>query len=199
MTRAAMQQILSSVLPPILTLVVGLVLWHFAVTWFQIPKVLLPAPNQVAQAAWENRVQLLAATGLTATAALSGFAISLLLGTSVSMLFSQSSMLRAGLFPYAIFLQTVPIIAIAPLIVIWLGEGFMAVVTISCIISLFPMITNGTTGMLSFTTAQDELFRLNKATAWQKLWKLQFPGALPHLVTGAAHLQWIVGAGCDRG
>ena len=173
------------IFPPLIALVLALLVWHFAVVWLDIPKVLLPSPTQVAVAAWENRWSLLSALGLTAAAALCGFLLSLVAGVLVSMLFSQSRFVRSGLFPYAIFLQTVPIVAIAPLIVIWVGEGFLAVVIIAFIISLFPVITNGTAGMLNVPRERAELFALNHATRWQSLFKLQLPGAMPDLVTGA--------------
>lgn len=173
------------IFPPLIALVLALLVWHFAVVWLDIPKVLLPSPTQVAVAAWENRWSLLSALGLTAAAALCGFLLSLVAGVLVSMLFSQSRFVRSGLFPYAIFLQTVPIVAIAPLIVIWVGEGFLAVVIIAFIISLFPVITNGTAGMLNVPRERAELFALNHASRWQSLFKLQLPGAMPELVTGA--------------
>ena len=174
-----------SLIPPIVALMVGILIWHGAIRWFDIPKVLLPAPAQVGEAAWEQRGSLLAALGLTAAAAICGFLASLVVGVVIAMVFSQSKYLRGGLFPYAIFLQTVPIVAIAPLIVIWFGEGFLAVVIIAFIISLFPIITNGTAGMLDVPRERYELFVLNQATRWQTLFKLQLPGALPNLVTGA--------------
>ena len=178
-------RLLSRIAPPVIALMLGLLVWHFAIQWFDIPKVLLPSPAQVAGAAWQNRWSLLGALWLTAAASLCGFLLSLFAGVLISMLFSQSRFVRSGLFPYAIFLQTVPIVAIAPLIVIWVGEGFLAVVIIAFIISLFPVITNGTAGMLNVSRERAELFALNNATRWQTLFKLRLPGAMPDLVTGA--------------
>lgn len=171
--------------PPIVALVVGVLLWSAAIRFFEIPKVLLPAPGQVAAAAWKHRSELFQATMITALSAICGFLLSVAIGTLIAVLFSQSKWLRNGLFPYAIFLQTVPIVAIAPLIVIWMGEGFAAVVIIAFIIGLFPMITNGTAGMLARDNAQYELFRMNNASRWQTITLLQLPGAMPDLVTGA--------------
>ena len=128
---------------------------------------------------------MLAATGLTGAGALCGFAASIVLGTFVAFLFSQSSAIRSSCYPYAIFLQTVPIVAIAPLIVTWFGAGFRSVVIIACIISLFPIITNVTTGLISVDAGLHDLFRLHRATRWQLLRKLQIPNAVPYLVTGA--------------
>lgn len=172
-------------IPPLVALLIGLAIWQAAVVLLKIPKILLPPPTAVMTAAWENCGRLATATMVTAAAAAFGFGLSLISGTLVAMLFSQSRLVRNSLFPYAIFLQTVPIVAIAPLVVIWLGEGFAAVVVIAWIVSLFPIITNGTAGMLRVPTTQRELFQLCKATRWQTLRQLQLPAAMPNLVTGA--------------
>jgi NitT/TauT family transport system permease protein len=76
-------------------------------------------------------------------------------------------------------------VAIAPLIVTWLGSGFHSVVVIACVISLFPVITNVTTGLVTVPAGLHDLFRLHRASRLQILWKLQIPNAVPHLVTGA--------------
>ena len=173
------------ILLPLAVLVLFLALWQTIVTVAQIPSLIVPAPFRIGQAATEKFPELLAATRQTAAAAITGFCWSILLGTLTSMVFSQSVLVRTSLFPYAICLQTVPIVAIAPVIVVWLGEGFWSVVVIATIISLFPMITNGTAGMISIPQGLQELFRLNGATRLQTLFKLQLPHAMPNLVTGA--------------
>ena len=171
--------------PPLLLLLGVLACWQLAVNWLDIPPFLLPTPWQVATAAFERSGRLFSATAVTALAALSGLALSLATGLLVAMLFSQSPTVRRSCFPYAIFLQTVPIVAIAPVLVIWLGEGFTAVVAISFIVSLFPIITNTTLGLISVSQSLQELFRLNAASRWQMLVKLQLPAALPQFVAGA--------------
>lgn len=172
-------------LPPLLSPLLVVVLWQAVIQWQKLPPVLLPGPLKVLSAAWEGRDKLAAATLVTVSEALAAFGLSIVVGTAIAMLFSQSSLIRRSFYPYAIFLQTVPIVAVAPLIVIWIGEGFLAVVTIAFIISLFPIITNVTDGLLSVPSGLHELFRLNGASRLQTLGLLQFPAALPHLVTGA--------------
>ncbi len=127
----------------------------------------------------------MSATGITGAGALCGLVASLLLGTITALIFSQSRVIRSSCYPYAIFLQTVPIVAIAPLVVTWLGTGFQSVVVIACIISLFPVITNVTTGLITIDPGLRDLFRLHRAARWQMLVKLQIPNAVPYLVTGA--------------
>ncbi len=180
-----MSRFLRVVGPPVMLLVVVVAAWHLAVAGWDIKPFLVPRPARVWHAAHENANALLMAAGLTASAALSGFACSLVLGTLIACVFSQSGVIRRSCYPYAIFLQTVPIIAIAPLIVVWFGAGFRSVVLVSFIISLFPIITNGTTGLLAIDPDLLDLFRLYRASRWQVLWKLRLPHAVPFLVTGA--------------
>lgn len=176
--------IVKEAFPPVLLFGVALLAWEGAVRMLAIPPILLPGPIRVGQIAIRDAVILLQAMAYTGTVALCGLASSLLMGTMVAIAFSQSRWIRAGGFPYAIFLQTVPIVAIAPLIVFWFGRGFPSLVLTSLIISLFPIIANGTTGLLSIDADLLDLFRLNNATRWQVLWKLRFPNAVPALCTG---------------
>jgi NitT/TauT family transport system permease protein len=176
---------LARVLPPLLVFIGVVLLWQLACVALALPAYLVPAPTQVAAAARANGAALATATGLTAIAALLALAISLALGTAIAVAFSQSRLLARSLYPYAIFLQTVPIVAVAPLIVIWFGTGLASVVLVAVIISLFPVITNGTTGLTRVDPQYLELFAMRDATRWQILRKLRLPGAVPYLVTGA--------------
>ena len=177
--------LLQHVLPPLLLLILVVVAWQVIVTVCGLPPYLLPGPGDVAQGAVKRWGDLAAATGVTGMGAVCGFAASVVLGTAIALLFSQSGIIRSSCYPYAIFLQTVPIVAIAPLIVTWFGSGFHSVVMIACIISLFPIITNVTTGLISIDAGLRDLFRLHRASRWQLLRKLQIPNAVPDLVTGA--------------
>lgn len=170
---------------PLVALFIAILIWQAVVFFANLPALLLPGPAQVLDAAIEQAGKLLSASLMTLMAALGGLGLSLIVGTLIAMLFSQSVICRRSLYPYAIFLQTVPIVAIAPIVVIWLGEGTLAVVAIAFIVSLFPIISNGTTGMTSISRELQELFALNGASRWQRLRKLQLPHAVPSLVTGA--------------
>lgn len=172
-------------LPPLVLLALVLAAWQGVVTAFEIPPYLLPGPMAVLHAAQSDAPRLLAAMGYTLQAALCGFVASLVLGTLIAFAFAQSSLVRRSGYPYAIFLQTVPIVAIAPLVIAVCGQNVGSVVLISLIISLFPIITAGTTGLLSVDPRLDELFRVYRASRWQRLTKLQIPTAVPYLVTGA--------------
>ena len=171
--------------PPLLLFVVLVLLWHTVTVAFRFPAYFVPGPGRVAAAGWEHARDLLNGMAITGGAAACGFLLSLALGFVVAFVFSQSRLVRRSCYPYAIFLQTVPIVAIAPLIINWFGTGFQSVVLVSCIISLFPIITNGTTGLTAVDHRLLELFELYNASRWQVLWKLRLPHSVPYLVTGA--------------
>jgi len=175
---------LRTALPPVLVLALALLLWDLGTRVFEPPAYVLPGPARVLDAARLHAPQLLQATWRTGSAAVLGLVASFVVGLLVSLLFSQSRTLERSLYPYAIFLQTVPIIAIAPLIVTWLGTGFVSVVVVAFIISLFPIITSATTGLVSVEPQFLELFELHNASRWQTLVKLRLPHSVPSLVTG---------------
>jgi NitT/TauT family transport system permease protein len=176
---------LDQFVPPLLLFWLVLAAWHAAVVYWNIKPILLPGPLLVAQAVRDNFTKLLHAAAFTGLAAGCGFLASLIVGTLIAFVFSQSRWIRSSGYPYAIFLQTVPIIAIAPLIVRWCGRGFQSLVLTAFIISLFPMIANGTAGLLSIDHDLLDYFRLNNASRWKVLWKLRLPSAVPALCTGA--------------
>lgn len=173
------------VLPPAVffALVVGA--WQAATALWEIPVYLVPSPARVWEAAQEHSQELLAAMQLTGSAALSGFGLGLLGGIALGLVFSQSRMIERSIYPYAIFLQTVPIVAIAPVIILWFGNGFGGVVAVSFILSLFPILTNATAGLTHIDANLLELFEIHNASRWQTLVKLRLPNAVPYLVTGA--------------
>lgn len=176
---------LASLGPPVGFLLLVLAAWHVAVAWLQTPPYLLPGPRLVAQQAWATLPRLSEATALTAAAAGCGCALSLAVGVGIGFLFSQSRAIRNSCYPYAIFLQTVPIVAVAPLIITWFDYGFHSVVLVAFIISLFPIVTNATTGLLAVDPLLLDLFQLYGASRWQVLVKLRLPNALPYVIAGA--------------
>ncbi len=171
-------------IPPLIVLAMVIVVWQVCIALFKIHPILLPSPVAVWKALWTERTVLVRATLVTGAAALCGLASSIILGAIVAVLFSQSAKLRSALYPYVIFLQTVPIVAIAPLLIIWSGNNFRTIVLVSVIISIFPIVSNTTAGLMSINENLRDLFRLNGATRWQTLVKLRIPAAVSHLVLG---------------
>lgn len=176
---------LAELVPPLLFLAAFLLAWEAAVRILSLPSFLVPSPRAVVAAAWEGRGDLVPASLVTLAGALCGFATALVGGTAGALLFSQAKWIRSSLYPYAIFLQTVPVVAIAPLVVVWFGAGFGSVVLVSFILSVFPILSNGVEGMTRVDPSLLELFALHRATRTQVLLKLRLPHSVPFLVAGA--------------
>jgi NitT/TauT family transport system permease protein len=151
---------------------------------FQIPPYLLPTPAQVANAAQERLLSLFTSLGITAAAAAGGLAASVVAGVLIALVFAQWRWVRRMFYPYTILLQTVPIIAVAPLILMWVGNSTFSVGLIAFIICLSPVIANTTQGLISVDRNMIDLFLMNKASRMQVLLKLRLPHALPALFTG---------------
>ncbi len=183
--KGARSSIIVRALPPIVLFLVVLGVWQATTYVWNIPRFVLPSPANVFAAARANSLKLATATGVTAAGAVSGFAASLVFGTLIAVFFSQSALIRRSFFPYAIFLQTVPIVAVAPLIILWMGFGFRSVVIVAFIVSLFPIVTNATAGLTAIDPDLVDLFKLHSATRWQTLIKLRLPSSVPSIVTGA--------------
>lgn len=169
---------------PIGVFIAVAILWHIAVDAFKLPPVLLPKPLKVLEAIWTQRALLASGAWVTLKASAVGLLVSTLIGSLVAILFSQSSWIRTALYPYVIFLQTVPIVAIAPLLIVWSGAQFRTVVLVSSIISIFPIISNVTSGLLSIDQNHLDLFRMQGASRLQTLLKLRIPSAIRSLIQG---------------
>lgn len=182
--RRAMRWVREAWLPPVALFAVVAIVWHWGVWRYDLKPYLLPGPLLVFSAIGSSLPKLMQATLYTGTAAFLGLTASLVIGTTIALVFSQAAWIRRSSFPYALFLQTVPIVAIAPLIVHWCGRGYASVILTSFILSLFPIIANGTAGLLNVDPDLLDLFRLNNATRWQLLTKLRLPNSVPALCTG---------------
>jgi NitT/TauT family transport system permease protein len=172
------------ILPPLIIFVAAGMVTEAVVRLGWIPDYLVPAPSQVMLAFPEYAGELAQATWQTASAALVGFALSTLIGTLLALMMASGRWVQRAFYPYAIFFQTVPIVAIAPLLAIWFGFGWSAVVASSFIVSIFPVIANTLSGLLSTDPALRDLFKLYGAGRLATLLKLRFPFALPSIMTG---------------
>jgi NitT/TauT family transport system permease protein len=161
-----------------------LVVWQLVLWIFKVPRFMLPSPWAVARAVVARFPSLLTSLAITAEESLGGLLASIVVGVAIALLFAQSRWIRKMLYPYTILLQTVPILAIAPLILMWVGGGTAAVGLISFIISLAPIIANATQGLISVDENLVHLFLMHNATNAQKLFKLRLPHAIPSLFVG---------------
>lgn len=185
MNRARLTRGLRQAVPPVAFLLLAAAVWQAAVAVFRVPPFVLPAPTQIVRVFAAEGGTLLSASLVTGAAAACGFLASTTVGCLVAFAFSQSAVIRRSMYPYAIFLQTVPIVAIAPLIILWFGTGFGSVVLVSFIVGLFPIITNMTTGLTRLEGNLVDLFRVYHASRLQMLVKLRLPAAVPSLIAGA--------------
>lgn len=149
-----------------------------------VPAYLLPAPSEVLVAFLDNAVEILRAAGDTFLTALIGLCLSFILGTLIAALLALSPTLKSAFLPYALFFQTVPVIAIAPVLVIWFGFGYPTVIASAFICSLFPIIASTLLGLLSTEKNLVDLMKFYKATPLQNFMLLRIPAALPHLFSG---------------
>lgn len=176
-------RLLNAILP-VVALVLFIGIWEVTLRVFKVSPFLLPSPASVATAAMKNWSAVLFATKNTFLEVLAGFALSVFGGATLAILFTQAKWIRLSLYPYAIFLKTLPIIAIAPVIVLWLGYGFWGVVAISFIVGFLPILTSLTDGILSVPKNLSDLLDTYRASRWARLWKLQLPYAIPSFFSG---------------
>jgi NitT/TauT family transport system permease protein len=161
-----------------------LLLWQAMVWILNVPPFMLPGPMRVAATIYTKYPQLATSLFISAEAAAGGLAASVVAGLAIALVFAQSPWLRRMLYPYTILLQTVPIIAIAPLIVMWVGSGTGSVTLVTFIICLAPIIANTTQGLVSVEENLIHLFLMHKASPTQILFRLRLPHAVPNLFTG---------------
>ena len=171
------------VLLPIAVLALGVVLWELVVRLGDIPPYVLPGPRLVASTLVSDWAVLSASLLVTLTTTLEGFLLAVVGGVGLAVLFNQSRLIEYSLYPYAVILQVTPIVAIAPLLLIYLPQQ-AAVLACAWIVAFFPVLANTTLGLNSVDHNLVDLFRLYGATRWQVLWELKLPAALPYILGG---------------
>jgi NitT/TauT family transport system permease protein len=161
-----------------------LLVWQLVLWIFHVPPYMLPSPVAVARAVSNRLPALITSSAITAEESLGGLLASVIFGVVIALIFAQSRWIRRMLYPYTLLLQTVPIVAIAPLILMWVGSGIPAVTLIAFIISLAPIIANTTQGLISVDENLVHLFLMHSASPAQLLFKLRLPHAVPSLFVG---------------
>jgi NitT/TauT family transport system permease protein len=169
---------------PLLVGIVVLAVWQLLVAIYKVPVYIVPSPRVVLQTLITDRVLLLQSLGVTLGIALTALAISIIVGALVALIFVRSRWIEMSLFPYAVLLQVTPIIAIAPLIIIWVKNTWVALVLCAVVVAVFPIISNTTLGLRSVDPALLNLFRMCRATRTQILLRLRVPTALPYFFGG---------------
>ena len=161
-----------------------LALWQLIILIFKVPAYMLPTPWRVAVTVFTRLPDLFAALLITVEEAAIGLAASIVAGILIALIFARSTLIRQTLFPYTILLQTVPIMATTPLIIMWMGPGLPSVVLVVFIFCLPSIIANTTQGLISVDENFVQLFQMHNASPAQVLTTLRFPNALPYLFVG---------------
>ena len=161
-----------------------LALWEVVVRAENIPPYILPGPLAIAGSLWTNGPSLLGSLLVTLRVTLAALAAAAVFGGVIALLFSLSRILELSLFPYAVILQVTPIVAIAPLIIIWVHEPFLALLVCAWIVAFFPVVANTTVGLNCADRNLLALFRLYGASQLQVLRYLKLPTALPYFLAG---------------
>jgi NitT/TauT family transport system permease protein len=164
--------------------IAALIAWETFVRLGDIPAYVLPGPLLVAQTLWTDGPSLLASLWVTLRITVLALIAAAVGGTLLAVMMAQSRLIERSLFPYAVILQVTPIVAIAPLIIIWANDTTLALVLCAWIVAFFPIVSNTMTGLNSVDRNLVDLFRLYGANRWQMLWRLRFPAALPYFLAG---------------
>jgi NitT/TauT family transport system permease protein len=171
-------------LVPALVGLAFLAAWEAVVRWQAIPPYILPGPLLVAETLARDGASLAGSLLVTLRITLAALAAAALLGGGIALLFARSKLLELSFFPYAVVLQVTPIVAIAPLIIIWIQNTFLALLACAWIVAFFPIVSNTTLGLNSADRNLSDLFRLYGARPWQTMALLRLPTALPYFLAG---------------
>ena len=209
--RRFIGNLVARVIVPMLTAALLIGVWAiFAATVYRTRNFLVPRPSAVLRAAIDERNLIRSATWATFNKAITGFALGAMIGVVSAALLSQSRLLTRSLYPFAVILQTVPIIATAPIIVLQFRYGRTSIVIISMLVSIFPVFSNTLSGLSSTDKNHLDLFRLHHSGRLKTLFKLRFPAAMPNIaaglrisagmsVIGATVGEFLVGQGGPKG
>jgi NitT/TauT family transport system permease protein len=199
-------------LMPVVVAVAALSTWQYTVAATGVSPLVLASPSGIWTAFIENFAQLMHALWFTVKIMLYAFVAATVSGVAIAILFSLSRPVEYALYPYAVVLQVTPVVALAPLLLIWIGYDHVTtvLVVIAWIIAFFTILSNTTVGLRSADHNLVDLFKLYGASRWQVLWRLQLPGALPYLLAGmkisgglaligAVTAELVAGSGNDTG
>ncbi|AGI67524.1 ABC transporter permease protein [Octadecabacter antarcticus 307] len=169
---------------PVVMMILGLMLWDRVVVWNEIPHYILPGPALVFETLIKDWAMLFAALLVTLQITLMALAVAVLGGVGLAVLFTQSRWMEMSFYPIAVILQVTPIVAIAPLIFIYVDSRMAGLLLCAWLVAFFPVLSNTTLGLNSADHGLRDLFRIYGATRWQKLRFLQLPSALPYFLGG---------------
>ncbi len=169
---------------PAIVAVAVLALWQAWTVAWDVPAWLVPSPLTVARTLVADAPLLFASLGVTVSIALTALALAIVCGVAIALVFVQSRWIETAFTPWVVLLQVTPIVAIAPLIIIWVKDTRTALVLCAVVVAIFPIVSDTTLGLRSVDPRLADLFRMNRATRWQVLTRLRIPSALPYFFGG---------------
>lgn len=178
------REVALTVAPPLAAALLLVLVWELWIRVREVPLYLAPAPSRVIETLGGDPARFIEAGGVSAQHALGG----LLLGAGsaflLGVLMAHSRVIERSIYPFAILVKVTPIVAVAPLIVIWFGFGVWPKFIVAALITFFPMLVNTITGLRSIDAATHDFFLALGASRWQVLWRLRLPSSLPYLFAG---------------
>lgn len=170
------------VIMPVVTVALALALWEFLVWYHEVPHYLIPAPSLIAKTLVQDWPTLMQSAGFTVKLTLMSLALAIIGGVVLGMVFALSRTVEMSLFPFAVILQVTPVVAIAPLILIYVTNTFAALLICAWIVAFFPILSSTAIGLRSADHNLRDMFTLYQATPWQRLRYLLIPSALPYFM-----------------
>ena len=179
--RARRERVLTWIMPIIL-LMIAVGLWEYLVWYHEIPKYLIPAPSLIAETLVKDGPSLMASSWFTVKLTFFSLGLAIIGGVLLGAVFALSRPVELSLFPFAVILQVTPVVAIAPLILIYVDSTFAALLICAWIVAFFPILSNTVIGLRSADHNLSDLFTMYRATRWQRLRYLLAPSALPYFM-----------------
>lgn len=175
---------LTRALPPLGAFALGIALWQLIIVIFDVPSYMLPSPWTLLQTLWEERTSIWTPTWVTVQESYLAFLVATLAGIAIALVMARWNITERGFYPYLIVLQTIPIVAIAPLFVVWIGPGQTTNMLVGAMIALFPVAANTLHGLKSIDRNLVQLYSMAGAAPRVTLFSLRLPGASPSILTG---------------
>jgi len=184
-SASATRRALGDVVIPAATLVAALVVWEAASRAFRIPNFIMPAPSAIVGEGWEWRYRFIGHSWVTLYETLGGFALSIAVGVPLAVLIVYSPLMKSALYPLIVLAQSVPKIAIAPVLLLILGYGEMPKVIVAFLVAFFPVVVDTATGLAATPPELLDLSRSYRASPFKTFLKVRLPMALPFFFAGA--------------
>jgi NitT/TauT family transport system permease protein len=172
---------LSAITSPVLLLIIVLLLWQLADKLFHFNPIVLPSPLEIGQAFIANYASILKETGITMLEAVLGFLLGGTVAYVLAVIFIHFRPIQEAIYPYAVALKSTPLIALAPLLVLWFGNGISSKIVMSALVAFFPVLVNAITGLTAVDREALDLMKSLSASRWQTLLKIRIPNSLEYL------------------